>query len=243
MSLANDPTTAIRDATQRIEAGADRDPPRHPRPPGTRVRGGAHRRRGGARADAAGHQPPDRRGQDRRRRTDRGRPAGPGAGDPRRHGRAADRGEVGPAVRQHEAWADACLRPRHPHHHAARRRGGAEGTRAAACRHGEAGVPAGRGRRRRHARDDRRRRDGRPEDRSRAGVPQSSGHAGGHASASCMARAWRPRTVSTSWCAASPAMPRIRIPRSIRIVAAAMLVAQLQTVVSREVQSDACRRW
>ncbi len=49
--------------------------------------------------------------QDRRRRPDRGRSPRPGAGDPCRHGRAADRGEDracrSPA---HQAWPDACLR-------------------------------------------------------------------------------------------------------------------------------------
>ena len=52
--------------------------------------------------------------------------------------------------------------------------------RAAACRHGEAGVPAGRGRHRRHARHDRRRRDGRAEGRYGAGLPQPPRHPRGH---------------------------------------------------------------
>ena len=41
----------------------------------------------------------------------------------------------------------------------------------------------------------------------------------------------------------SPAMRRIRTPRSIRSSPRRCWSAQLQTVVSREVQSDACRPW
>ena len=179
-SLPNDPTTAIRDATRRIEPALieiRRDIHAHPELGFEEVRtAGVVARE----LDPSRHQPPDRHRPHRRRRPDRGRPPRPGARHPRRHGRAADRGEVRPAVRQHQARPDACLRPRHPHHHAARRRRGAEGPGAAACRHGEAGVPAGRGGHRRHEGDDRRRRDGRPQDRSGARVPQSSGDAGRH---------------------------------------------------------------
>ena len=55
------------------------------------------------------------------------------------------------------------------------------------------------------------------------------------ASASSAARPWPRPTGSTSWCTASPATPRWPHTAVDPIVAAATLVAQLQTMVSREV--------
>ena len=124
----------------------DRGPARYPRPSGTRLRGSAHRGGGCTRAHPPRHSAPNRRGQDRRSRADRGRPSRPGAGDPCRYGRAADPGKHRPALRQRGPRADARLRARHSHHHAARRRRGAERFGAATGRDREAGVPARRGR-------------------------------------------------------------------------------------------------
>ena len=96
----------------------------------------------------------DRGRRDRRGRRSQGRQARPGRGAARRHGCAAGRGAGRPALRLqgqgHVAWPDdrrhACLRPRRPCRHPDGRGRDPGGISRRAHRHGEAPVPAQRGR-------------------------------------------------------------------------------------------------
>ena len=198
--------------------GADRrHPARHPRPPRAVLRGEAHRRRDRQEADRLGHPGPPRprhapawsascktAASDARRR-----PA-------RRHGRAADhRAQHASRTRAQHARQDARVRPRRPHRDAAGRRQ-APVAAPQLRRHGLPDLPAGRGRRRRRARDDR----GRPvravPDGGGLRRAQLAGHEGRPVRAARPGRCSRRATSSGSPSAARARTPRCRTTASTR---------------------------
>ena len=230
MTIANDPTAAIRDATAAIEAGLiaiRRDIHAHPELAFEEVRTAG---RGRAGAGTARHPAPHRRGEDRRGGADRGRPARPCARHPRRHGRPADPGGDRAALGQHGQGPDARLRPRHPHRDPARGGRGAEGAGAWIGGDRQAGVPARRGNHRRHEGDAGRGAAGRPVDRRRARLPQQPGYPRRPPRLHARPGDGGGRQIRGRWCTASRATPPTRTARSTRSS-------------PRRTSSPSCRPW
>ena len=216
-------------------AGADRDPPRHPRPPRTGIRGGAHRRRGRARTGTPRDRAPHRRRQDRRGRA----PSSGGRPGPT----LAIRADMDALpIHEQTGLPFASTIPGKMHAcghdiHTTTLLGVAAvlnemapqlaGTVRLLFQPAEEAIGGA-------ARDDRRRRAGRR--RSGARLHNSARHADRPLRLSCAAPASPPPTASTSPCAAARATPRSRTTRSIRSSRRAHLITQLQTIVSREVK-------
>src|SRR5258706_538041 len=141
-------------AHPQLSRRAHRRAARYPRAPGAVVPGGPHFDAGGGKARRLGHRGASRAGEDRRRRRhsrqeETQRPRHRLA---RRHGLPADAREEQLRAQIAARRAHACLRPRWPHHHAARRRALPRRD-AQLRRHGVPDLPARRGRRRRRRGD------------------------------------------------------------------------------------------
>ncbi|MNT08514.1 hypothetical protein D3C72_1432580 [compost metagenome] len=144
------------EAHPRNPPGASRNPhppPRHPRPSRTLLRRTAHRQSGRKKLGIVGHRGPSRAWHDGARRRDPQRQQRPLDRPARRHGRAAAAGSQYLRPSLAACGQDACMRPRRAYRDAARR--GALPCAAQALRwHRSPALPAGRGRRRRRARND-----------------------------------------------------------------------------------------